>query len=456
MTASRYSVQTALDDRPISRNQWGVIALCFLVALLDGFDTQSIAFIGPAIAEDFGLEATDMTWVITASTVGMALGAMTLGTFGDRIGRRKAIIAAILLFGVFSLLGSVATSLPQIVLLRFLIGLGMGGATPSLLALVAEYSPKRRRGLVMTLVTLGLPGGAMIGGIVAAAWLDLVGWRGVFLLGGALPLVLALVCLRYLPESPSLLVTRNTPAAHAKARRLMEAATCERVPESAVLVAETNDVERGSVRALFSREYRVATIAVWATYLFNWIAWFLLLLWLPTALRMLGMPTDDAALGTVTVNAAFIAFAIPLSMALPKADIRRLLIGMFAVGVLISLGLGLSGSNWVLVFALIAAAGFGIGGQQLALNYLIANTYPTQLRATATGWSIGIGRTGSIIGSALGGVLLSGLGASGYFMALAIPLVVAAFAVPFVRTARRGATPAPPVGALPVAVAKEA
>jgi len=405
-----------------------------VIALLDGFDTQSIAFIGPAIAEDFGLQATDMTWVITASTVGMCVGAMSLGTFGDRIGRKKTILLALALFGVFSLAGAFAQSLEQIVILRFLIGLGMGGATPALLALTAEYSPKSRRGTFMTLVLLGLPGGALLGGLVAAAWLPVMGWRGIFLAGGVLPLAMVLVCSKILSESPIFLAAKGTSAADAQARQIMASISGSPVSPDAVLATNDKMEERSSVAALFSAKYRMVTIAVFATYLLNWIAWFLLLLWMPTALKMLGLASSRAAMGTVTVNGAFILFAIPLSIILPKVNPRKLLLVMFAAGIVIALGLGLAGSNFALVFVLIGLAGFGIGGQQLALNYLIANAYPTQLRATATGWGIGIGRLGSIVGSALGGLILTGLGVSGYFMALAVPLVLAGLATLMVRS----------------------
>jgi AAHS family 4-hydroxybenzoate transporter-like MFS transporter len=434
MTKLAYNVQDVIDNTPMGFKRWSIIILCFVIALLDGFDTQSIAFIGPAIAEDFGLQATDMTWVITASTVGMCVGAMSLGTFGDRIGRKKTILLALTLFGVFSLVGGFAQSLEQIVILRFLIGLGMGGATPALLALTAELSPKSRRGTFMTLVLLGLPGGAMLGGLVAAAWLPVVGWRGIFLIGGVLPLAMVLICIKGLSESPVFLATRGTPAADAQARKIMAAVTASPVSPDAVLVTHDKREERSSVTALFSSKYRMVTIAVFATYLLNWIAWFLLLLWLPTALKTLGLAGSQAAMGTVTVNAAFILFAIPLSIILPKVNARKLLLVMFTAGIFIALGLGLAGSNFALVFVLIGLAGFGIGGQQLALNYLIANAYPTQLRATATGWGIGIGRLGSIVGSALGGIILTGLGVSGYFMTLAVPLVLAGLATLMVRS----------------------
>lgn len=439
MTKTAYNVQDVIDKTPMGAKRWSVVALCFVIALLDGFDTQSIAFIGPAIADDFGLQATDMTWVITASTIGMCAGAMTLGTFGDRIGRKKTILLALILFGVFSLAGAFAQTLEQIVVLRFLIGLGMGGATPALLALTAEFSPKARRGTFMTLVLLGLPGGALLGGLVAAAWLPLMGWRGIFLVGGVLPLALLLVCVKLLPESPVFLATQQDPVAQAQARRIMEAISGQPVAPEAELLTDDKKAARSSVRALFSVRYRMVTIAVFATYLLNWIAWYLLLLWMPTALKTLGLAGSQAAMGTVTVNGAFILFAIPLSIILPRVNARKLLLAMFGAGVLVALGLGLAGSNFALVFVLIGLAGFGIGGQQLALNYLIANAYPTQLRATATGWGIGIGRLGSIVGSALGGLILGGLGVSGYFMTLAVPLTLAALATLLVRTSAAAA-----------------
>lgn len=430
---STYDLGEVIDRAPMSGKRWGVVGICFLVALFDGFDTQSIAFIGSSIADDFGLDGAEMSWIITASTVGMCLGAMTLGSMSDRIGRRVTVLVALSLFGVFSVLGSLAQSPEHIVVLRFLIGLGMGGATPALLALTAEYSSRQRRGTFMTLVLLGLPGGALIGGLVAAAWLPLVGWRGIFLIGGLLPLGLAVVCLVALPESPALLATRDTEAAQQKVRRLVARYFATNVAPGARFVSVETATERGSITALFTSRFRTVTLAVFTIYLLNWIAWYLLLLWMPTALTMLGLSKSSAALSTVTVNGAFILFAIPLSLLLPRLNARSLLLGMFGCGIAVTVGLGFAGANFAVVFVLLGLAGFGVGGQQLALNYLIANAYPTQLRATATGWGIGIGRVGSILGSALGGLILSGLGVAPYFMILAVPLALAGLAALLVR-----------------------
>jgi AAHS family 4-hydroxybenzoate transporter-like MFS transporter len=428
-------VQSVIDETPMNLKRWGVVVLCFTIALLDGFDTQSIAFIGSSIADEFAMSTAAMTAVITASTVGMALGAISLGSIGDRIGRKRAIVLALSIFGFFSLLGAFAQAPWQIVLLRFLIGLGMGGATPSLLALAAEYSPAQSRKMSMTLVLLGLPGGAMLGGVVAAAWLPVLGWRGIFLIGGLLPLIL-LAAVAFLPESPSFLATRPDATSQARARTLLRRMTGAVIPVDATLQSEQRDGTAGSVKGLFTADYRRTTITICSIYLANWVAWFLLLQWTPTALHQAGLSKEQAASGTIVVNGAFIVFSFLVTALLSRIAVRPLLLGMFGLGILVALGLSVSGSNWTLTFALIALAGLGIGGQQLVLNYLIAETYPTQLRGTATGFSIGVGRTGSIIGSALGGALLGSVGVGGYFGFIAIPLVIAALATLALRPRR--------------------
>lgn len=432
MSTRTLDIGKLVDDQPMSAFQWRVIILCFLVALFDGFDTQVVAYTGPAIAKAFAMSPTDMSYIFIAGTLGMAFGAMGLGVIGDRLGRRTAILGSIVLFSVFSLAIAFAQSPTQIVILRFLTGLGMGGATPVLLAMAAEYSPKRLRATVLTCVLMGLPGGAMIGGLLASGWLPVLGWQGIYIVGGALPMVVLVACAFTLPESAQFLVSRGQPEDLRRARGLVGRFTGKTVVEDARFVVPTS-ISKGSVKALFAREFRTSTIAIWAIYLFNWIGWFMFLLWLPTVLTRGGLEQSSAALGTVIANASFIIYAIPLSIFLPRFDIRRTLTVMLVIGIAICVGLSAAGTNWTLVFILVAAAGFGIGGQQIALNYLISSTYPTELRATGTGWAIGIGRMGAVAGSALGGWMLQAGGISGYYLGLSVPLIIALLAVMMVR-----------------------
>ncbi|AXA72304.1 4-hydroxybenzoate transporter [Achromobacter insolitus] len=430
MTAtSSWSIPTLIDQERLGAFQWRVLILCFLIALFDGFDTQAIAFTGPAILAAFDLKAGELAPILTAGIVGMTVGAMTLGLIGDRIGRRPAIMLGLALFGLSTLATAWATDTTHILVLRFIAGLGMGGCTPVLLALAAEYGPARLRGAIMTGVLLGLPAGAMLGGLLAARMLPVIGWEGIFVVGGLAPLVLLAVAALMLPESLYFKATRRDPESQRYIARILSTISRRKLDADTQFTVPEESVAKASVGALFSGGHGGKTVAIWAVYLLNWVAWFMLLSWLPTVLKAAGLPAEQAPMGTVIVNAVFIICAIPLSFVLPRVNTRRLLGGMFALGIAVAVGLSYAGDNWTLVFILVGAAGLGIGGQQIALNYLIVGAYPTALRATATGWAIGMGRAGAIAGSAIGGTFLAWGGPSGFFMALAVPLAVAALAV---------------------------
>ncbi|AUT50049.1 MFS transporter [Achromobacter sp. AONIH1] len=426
---SQWSIPTLIDNERLGAFQWRVLILCFAIALFDGFDTQAIAFTGPAILSAFGLPAGSLAPILTAGIVGMTIGAMTLGMVGDRIGRRPTIMLSLAIFGAATLATAWAADTRQILVLRFIAGLGMGGCTPVLLALAAEYGPARLRGAIMTGVLLGLPAGAMLGGLLAARMLPLIGWEGIFIVGGAVPLAMLVLIALVLPESLYYRATRGDAQGQRYISKVLSKIVTRTLPPEAHFTVPESAVARASVRALFADGNAGKTVAIWAVYLLNWVAWFMLLSWLPTVLRAAGLPAEDAPLGTVIVNAVFIICAIPLSLLLPRVDTRRLLAAMFAVGIVVALGLGFAGQNWTLVFVLVGTAGFGVGGQQIALNYLIVGAYPTALRATAAGWSIGMGRAGAIVGSAIGGSFLAWGGPQGFFIALAVPLTVAGLAV---------------------------
>ncbi|EEE04085.1 MFS transporter [Burkholderia multivorans] len=437
MTASATrSIPAWIDDAPLGAFQIRVLALCVLIALLDGFDTQAIAFTGPAILASFALPAGALAPILTAGIVGMTIGAMTLGLVGDRIGRRPAIMIGLALFGAATLATAWASSPSQILVLRFIAGLGMGGCTPVLLALAAEYCPARLRGAVMTGVLLGLPAGAMLGGLLAARMLPAIGWQGIFVVGGGVPLAMLGAVALLLPESLCYLASRDDARAQQRVRATLSKIAMQPLPADARFTVPDEASAKASVGALFRNGYARRTLGIWAIYLLNWIAWFMLLSWLPTVLKAAGLTAQQAPVGTVIVNAVFIVCAIPLSIVLPRVNVRNLLCAMFAFGIAVALALGQAGTNWTLVFVLVGAAGFGIGGQQIALNYLIVGAYPTALRATATGWAIGMGRAGAIAGSAIGGTFLAWGGAPGFFTALAVPLAGAALAAFGLRLGR--------------------
>ncbi|MBU3847696.1 MAG: MFS transporter [Candidatus Acinetobacter avistercoris] len=431
-THQRSIIKEVIDQR-MSGYQWMVISLCFLIALFDGFDTQAVAFTAPALVDHFGLEPGSLAPILTAGIVGMTIGAMGLGLLGDKFGRRKTLLFCTAIFSVSTLATAFVNHIDQIFVLRIIAGLGMGGATPVLLALAAEYSPQRYKGIVTTGVLLALPAGAMCGGLLAAQILPILGWQGIYVIGGLTPLILLIALFFILPESLEYLAQNVKPSALGTIQKILNKISPQVITIQAqdLPILDKVQAEKAKLPILFQNGLARTTIGIWGTYFFNWIAWFMLLSWLPTILKQAGLAPEQAPFASVTVNAAFIVFAIPLAFLLPKLNTTKILSFMLVVGLFVVIGLGMliETQQWVYIFALIALAGFGIGGQQLALNYLVVAAYPTQVRATATGWAIGMGRMGAIIGSAIGGFILTQHGVTGYFYALGVPLVAALISV---------------------------
>ncbi|OTG95663.1 MFS transporter [Acinetobacter sp. ANC 3832] len=435
---------SSIIDRKISGYQWLIILLCFFIALFDGFDTQAVAFTAPAIIDAFQLEAKALAPVLTAGIIGMTIGAMCLGILGDKLGRRKTLILCIFIFAISTLFTAFVTHLNHIFILRVIAGLGMGGATPVLLALAAEYSPKRYKGLVTTGVLLALPAGAMLGGLLAAKIMPIWGWQSIYIIGGVVPLLFLVILFFVLPESLEYLRQKPTALNKQTIEKILNKISAEKIhlDENNFHSTTESKEKTAKLSILFQQGLAKTTIGVWGTYFFNWVAWFMLLSWLPTILKQAGLDPSNAPYASVTVNAAFIVFAIPLAYFLPKLNTVKILSFMFICGIAIAIALGLTiqSQQWGLIFVLIACAGFGIGGQQLALNYLVVASYPTEVRATAIGWAIGMGRFGAIIGSAIGGLILASFGIQGYFMSLAIPLVIAFICILMIRKSYKQTT----------------
>ncbi len=433
-----------------------VVLLCFLVTTFDGFDTQAIAFTGPAIALTYQVDSTGITPIVTAGVVGMALGALLFGPLGDRFGRRRAVIWSTVVFGGFSLATAWATSIEQLVLFRFLTGIGMGGATPNVLALASEFSPNKNRGIVMLLATLGLPVGAILGAQLASVLLadgccsgyarglpglwpgllpDLLfieSWRLIFFIGGVGPLLFTLVLWLILPESPQHMARHQL---HDRVRQTLKRLKSAQTLPAGCSFLLPEAAHSAGIKALFSASLRRNTFAIWGVYFFNWVAWFSIILWLPSVLVAGGLGEAQAANGTKIINGAALLFVLPLAWYIPRLPVRGVIISLLVLGVGAMGVLAFGGQQWTLIYVMIALVGLFVGGPQICLNYLAVSLYPTAVRATGIGWAIGIGRVGTILGAAIGGPLLDTFGVSGFYLAMAVPLLISAVAAMMVRPA---------------------
>lgn len=202
-------VQSFINAQPLSRYQWRVVILCFLIVFLDGLDTAAMGFIAPALSQDWGIDRASLGPVMSAALIGMVFGALGSGPLADRFGRKVVLVGAVLVFGAFSLASAYSANVDQLLVLRFLTGLGLGAGMPNATTLLSEYTPERHKSLLVTSMFCGFNLGMAGGGFISAKLIPAFGWHSLLLIGGILPLLLAVVLLVWLPESARYLVVRN-------------------------------------------------------------------------------------------------------------------------------------------------------------------------------------------------------------------------------------------------------
>ena len=444
MNDTALDVAQALDDSAMGAFQYGVVALCFALVMLDGFDTQAIAFVAPALRETWTVAPNTFGLLFSAGLVGSMIGAMGLGILGDRVGRRPLIIASTFLFSVMSLLCATASGVAELALYRFVAGLGLGGLLPNAIALVAEYSPRRVRSTAVVTTFIGFPLGAVIGGMASARIVPAWGWETVFVAGGILPLaVLAVVWLK-LPESLRFLARRPEAAPRvvatlARFRPDLAAAGAGAIRAPA---AQPGDQR---VQALFAEGRAWWTLCLWLLAFSSLLLTYFLVHWIPLVLVDAGVAQGKAIMGVALLNLG----GIVGSLVIGRISDRRgpyLAMGLplaFAIAFVASIGMSVQAGAAV-VLGVIFFAGVTFVGMQLNISALAATNYPVAIRSAGTGWSIAAGRVGSIVGPLVGGVLVAlEVGIDRLFLFAAVPAAVALAAVAAMAKIRsRAARPA--------------
>src|SRR5471032_3275320 len=290
------SFRAALDARPVSRYQWLILVLLALLLVTDGYDAQVLGYVVPALAKDWGLEKAAFGPVFSANLLGLTLGSLLVTPLADRFGVRRILLGCVLIYATLTVLMVFANSLTTLMAARFICGIGMGGAMPSAMALMSEYSPPRMRTLMVTLAACGFSFGAA-GGFVAAGFIEGYGWQAVFLAGGVTPLLLFPFLVWLLPESLPRLLLDAPPYA-----RLLTV-TARMLPGwQPPLASEAENLqEQGSkltVVELFRKGYARPTVLIWATFFVSLILLYFMISWLPSLLLESGLPLKEANLVT--------------------------------------------------------------------------------------------------------------------------------------------------------------
>jgi AAHS family 4-hydroxybenzoate transporter-like MFS transporter len=426
-TIRTVDVQEFINSHKLSPYQLLIVALCFLTVAFDGFDTASAGFIAPAIRKQWALNALQLAPVFGGGLFGLMVGALLFGPLADRFGRKPILCFSVAFFGVMCLWSAYATSLRELILLRFLTGLGLGGAMPTAITMTSEFGPEKQRSLLVTSMFCGFTLGGSLGGVVASQIIPLHGWQGVLLFGGAMPLVLVPVLLWLLPESVRYLALSGRKQEQV-ARTLRRIAPQE-VLEHTVFTVPENKVTGSPVRNLFGSGVMVGTVCLWLTFFMSLLVYYLLTSWLPTVINNTGVPLDMTALIAAALPLGSTVGAVLIGRLMDRHNPCLILTSFYLVAAVFILLIGVASSLPMLVFA-VFGAGLGTGGSQTGANALAAAYYPTSSRVSGVSWALGIGRVGSIVGSMVGGVLLAmHLGLPIMFVLVAIPTFVAALSM---------------------------
>ena len=378
-----------IDSRPVGGFQIRLMLTCAAVLFLDGFDTQAIGYVAPALAKEWGLSKAALGPVFSAGLFGLMIGALVFGPLADRIGRKTIIILSTLAFGLGALVTAAVQDVTSLLIIRFLTGLGLGGAMPNVVAMTSEFNPQRRRSTMVMIMFCGFSVGAAIGGLLAADLIPRFGWRSVFIVGGIAPLIMVPILALKLPESVRFLALHgNAPERVAELlRRISPSAVF--APDAAFVVHET-PLAGLPVAHLFREGRAPVTILLWIVFFMSLLDLYFLSNWLPTVLNDLGASVSESVLIGSMLQVGGVVGTFALGSLIDRFSFRALALvyfaAVFAIGTI-----GQLGHSAALVTIAIFAAGFCIVGGQIAANALAAGFYPTSVKATGVGWALGVG-----------------------------------------------------------------
>jgi AAHS family 4-hydroxybenzoate transporter-like MFS transporter len=425
-----------IDEGALSRQKIGVIVLCGLAVLLDGYDIQTMALAVPSLTEEWRIEAEAFSYALAASILGMIIGTAIVAPLGDKLGRRPMLIWGMVLVGLASAATALATSPAALVVWRLLTGIGLGITLPNATALTSEYVPRHNRAFLIAAMYLGVPVGSLIAGLVAPILIEASSWRAIFVVGGILPLALAAGLWLYVPESLRLLVAQrpNDPRIAALLRRFVPGADAARV-----FASPADHIEKQNVLALFTPEYRARTALLWCIFALNLFVLFVLISWLPTILTDAGWTRPQALRGAVVIQAGGIVGGLVIAKLVDLGRTRAVLMSAYAiitVGFTLFLVVPGTVPAWTILLLVIGA---GVSGSQVALIALSAIFYRPSLRATGAGWASGCGRVGAFFAPLAGGLVFAryDLSSEQHLTLLIPPMLVCGLCVFLLRYAWR-------------------
>ena len=427
-------IARVIDGTPLGGYQRRVLLLTAFSIVIDGIDSQLLGIAIPVMMAEWLVSRAAFAPVLAAGFVGMMVGGAIAGVVGDRLGRRIALIGSVLTFGIATVSASLVHGLVALAMFRFFVGIGLQGASPNAAALVSEYAPLRNRAFAITLTIVCIPAGAMLAGLIAIPVLPLLGWRVLFAVGGVIPLIVGILLLRFLPESPRYLAQR--PARWPELSRILRRID-PNIPADAPFIDSAEvPIRQAPVTTLFARGLSLDTCALWSAFFFCLLAVYSGVNWLPSMLTQAGLGSI-ANTGITAYNLGGVVGAICGAVAIKRFGSRLTMLTIAALASAIALGMRSMTFSSVEpampIIVMLAVIGSLINAVQVTMYALGAHIYPTIARSTGVGVASSVGRLGAILSTYAGAWALENGGSSAFFTLIAAAMLAVMLSLAAVR-----------------------
>jgi benzoate transport len=414
-----------ISAAPMSRLQIIAIAITIGLNALDGFDVLSISFASPGIAAEWGIDRAALGFVLSMELVGMAIGSIFLGGVADKIGRRSTMLGCLVVMTVGMFMATTVKGVIDLSIWRVITGLGIGGMLAAINAVAAEFSNAKRRNLSVSLMAIGYPVGAVIGGTITAQLLQSNDWRSVFYFGSAVTAAFIPLVYFFVPESVHWLALKQPAGALEKINqtfRRMGLATIEALPTLSA------DARKRSVGAIFASGLVLTTVLVTIAYFFHITTFYFMLKWVPKIVVDMGFVASSAAGVLVWANVGGATGGAVLGLLTLRFGVKGLTVAVMLLGSVMVALFGRSPPDLNKLSLICACAGFFTNAGIVGMYAIFAQAFPTHVRAFGTGFAIGVGRGGSVLAPIIAGILFeAGYGVPNVAFAMAGGSLIAAF-----------------------------
>ncbi|MBH1963974.1 MAG: MFS transporter [Comamonadaceae bacterium] len=402
-----------------------VVALCFVIVAIEGFDAAIIGFVAPQVAEQFGAMPGQISLAISAGMLGLLLGYLVGGPQADRRGRKPVLIVGIAIFGIATVATALSVTLTQLIAWRLVTGIGIGAAMPAMSALLAEILPATRRASTLSAVFCGFLFGSAAAGILTGQLIDTIGWHGLFVLGGIAPLVVLPLMLMLVPESPQfLLVSGETQEKVREALRKIGITSPSGTEITSVATGVQGEV--GGLRALFGTNLRLTSMLIWGLMFLILGSFYVIASYLPTMLKASGVSLAMASKTSALFQTGGLLGAVVGAIVIRKLSPMKLVWIALLVGAVMPWILSAPAQSG-LYNASIFVAGVLISGPIVVINAVIVMFYPTSVRSTGAGWANSMGRLGSFVcAGSIGWLVQQGISLQNVIASVSIAIFICA------------------------------